>query len=186
MKESFDVGTTAPRRPIEYLYMLYFITHIPITIILDTQPVLPRWIFPKPCVDLLKWYTKVTPDPLMGDPKPWFIAFCFCEITIQLPCFFIGVYVFYKGVEKNKWCRIPLMLYGCHTATTVWSIAFEILFADFSTYNNPGPETMSDRLVLLAIYSPYLLIPFLLVFDTVFSKIYQPNNSIANNKSKVQ
>ncbi|KAK6192444.1 hypothetical protein SNE40_003911 [Patella caerulea] len=173
-------------RILDIVFFLYFVSHIPFTFFLNSQGIIPKRFFPKICVALKEWYTHAARDPLMGDPKPWFISFCFCEITIQLVCFFMGVYVFYKGVEKCRWSRIPLMLYGSHTATTVFSIGFEIMFGDFRDYNHPAPRNMNERLFLLAIYSPYLIIPLLLVFDTVFSPIYRETKITTNGKTKVK
>ena len=35
-------------RLIDYIFFLYFASHIPISLMFDSQTVVPRWIFPKP------------------------------------------------------------------------------------------------------------------------------------------
>ena len=64
--------------------------------------------------------------------------------------------------------RVPFIMYSAHVATTLVAIMAHILFYDFSNAKYPGPETREERLKLLAIYSPYLLIPLLLLVRAAF------------------
>ena len=35
-------------RLVDYVFFLYFTSHIPISLLVDSQTVLPKWIYPKP------------------------------------------------------------------------------------------------------------------------------------------
>ena len=67
------------------------------------------------------------------------------ELCLQLPFFFVAVKALYDRDEAAF--RIPFIVYGAHTATTMIPILGEIL----------GSATAPTRLAL--IYLPYLLFP---------------------------
>ena len=60
---------------------------------------------------------------------------------------FAGAYAYTAG---KAWIKLPATIYGISTATTVVPCLAEIAFANLS---------LNNRLVLMAIYTPYLLIP---------------------------
>ena len=76
----------------------------------------------------------------------------------------------YGCAEKNLWIRVPALVYAAHVATTLVPIMGHVLFYDFSDGNFPGPSTMKERLTLLAVYSPYLIIPLAIMLRLLFGK----------------
>ena len=135
---------------LEIIFLIYFITHIPITICLDLQALLGVY-YPSTLQSFNKWYAKEYNDQLMGDPPIWFKSFIFAELVFQLPFFFVAVYGLYF---KKGWIRIPSIVYGIHVATTVLPILATIVF---SSYN-----TTSEKLLLTSFYAPYFIIPLVL------------------------
>uniref|UniRef100_A0A8C5NPP0 Transmembrane protein 97 n=1 Tax=Junco hyemalis TaxID=40217 RepID=A0A8C5NPP0_JUNHY len=83
------------------LFALYFISHIPITALIDLQPLLPAGIAPR-AVNLLQQYAASFRDPLMLQPPEWFKAFIYCEAFLQLPFFPIAAYAFLKGGGNQR------------------------------------------------------------------------------------
>uniref|UniRef100_A0A8C8BGF9 Transmembrane protein 97 n=1 Tax=Otus sunia TaxID=257818 RepID=A0A8C8BGF9_9STRI len=81
----------------ERLFGLYFLSHIPVTLLVDLPLLLPDGLRPR---ELLEWYTATFRDPLMLQPPAWFKAFMYCEAVLQLPFFPVAVYAFLKG-----WCQ---------------------------------------------------------------------------------
>ena len=73
-----------------------------------------------------------------------------------------------------RWVRVPALVYSAHVSTTVLPILSHIAFHDFSHSALPGPTTPSERLTLIAIYAPYLLVPLLLLVTMLFSSDYRP------------
>ncbi|XP_045381348.1 sigma intracellular receptor 2 isoform X1 [Lemur catta] len=122
--------------------------------------------------NLLKWYAKEFKDPLLQDPPVWFKSFLFCELVFQLPFFPFATYAFFKG--SCKWIRTPAIIYSVHTMTTLLPILFTLLFEDFSKASGfKGPETLHERLTLVTVYVPYLLIPFILLLFMLRSPYYK-------------
>lgn len=66
------MGALAARRCVEWLLGLYFVSHIPITLFLDMQAVLPPELYPQEFSNLMRWYSKEFKDPLMQEPPVWF------------------------------------------------------------------------------------------------------------------
>ncbi|XP_075296380.1 sigma intracellular receptor 2 [Opisthocomus hoazin] len=154
----------------ERLFALYFLSHIPVTALIDLQPLLPAGLCPAALTDLLQWYAVTFRDPMMLQPPEWFKAFIYCEAFLQMPFFPVAAYAFFKG--GCKWIRTPAIIYSTHVATTLIAILAHILFHDFSTSEHLGPQTQRERLVLLSVYAPYLLIPLLILFTMLSSPHY--------------
>uniref|UniRef100_A0A7S0V657 EXPERA domain-containing protein n=1 Tax=Polytomella parva TaxID=51329 RepID=A0A7S0V657_9CHLO len=139
------------------VYLLFFLFHIPTTILIDSQGLIPRHLFPSWAVTLFDWHVAQNDDFLLRENRPWFKSLVYCECFIQLPFFFLASYAFLK---KRNWIRIPALIYGVHVSTTMAPILYEILFGD----------NFSDKRYQLAlIYAPYLAIPFMLSLSMAFS-----------------
>ena len=130
--------------------LVFLGTHIPATLMMDSQALLPPAVVPGFMRQLLDFHVRTNHDPLMADPPAWFKSFILFELLFQLPFFFIGFKAFYK---RRNWIRIPGVVYGAHTATTLIPILAEILH----------PATVfpdeAARWRLFFIYLPYLLVP---------------------------
>ena len=84
---------------IRLIYLGYFFTHIPITILLDLQGVLPSSIYDALGVsNFFIWYHTTFDDHLMGAPPIWLKSFLFSEMVFQLPFFFVAV----DALRKKK------------------------------------------------------------------------------------
>ncbi|XP_007246016.3 sigma intracellular receptor 2 [Astyanax mexicanus] len=172
-------------RVLEIIFFLYFASHIPITLFIDLQALLPEHVYPQALKDVLHWYAAEFKDPMVVDPPFWFKSFIFCEALVQLPFFPIATYAFLKG--KCRWIRTPTIIYATHVATTLIPILAHILYHNFPTAPYPGPQTMKERLTLVSVYAPYLLIPLMLLFTMLFSSAYnssQPQSGRALQKTK--
>lgn len=76
------------------------------------------------------------------------------------------------GVQNCQWIRVPFIVYSTHVTTTTIAICFHILMESFNHPKYPGPDTLKERLSLLAVYAPYLIVPFLMLLDSLFSGVY--------------
>ena len=70
----------------DYVAILYFAHHIPTTLLIDAQCVLPAYIFPEAVRDLLAWHVNVNKDPFVGvDARPpWFQGIVWAELLFQV------------------------------------------------------------------------------------------------------
>ncbi|CAH2219828.1 transmembrane 97 [Pelobates cultripes] len=158
-------------RLLEWIFFFYFFSHIPITLLVDLQPILPSSWYPQELLDLMKWYVVSFKDHMMMNPPAWFLSFVYCEGLVQLPFFPVAAYAFYKG--GCKWIRIPAIVYSAHVATTVIAIIAHVLFGEFQKYNGVDPPNQKERLTLVSIYAPYLVIPLLILLTMLFSPRYK-------------
>lgn len=168
------MGALTARRCVEWLLGLYFVSHIPITLFIDLQPVLPPELYPQQLSSLLQWYSREFKDPLMQDPPMWLKSFLVCELVFQLPFFPFAAYAFFKG--SCRWIRIPAIVYAVHTITTVIPILYILLFEDFSkavAFKGLRPENFRERLTLIGIYVPYLIIPLILLLFMLRNPYYK-------------
>lgn len=85
-----------------------------------------------------------------------------------------------------KWIRTPAIVYSVHVATTLVPILSHIMFHEFPVTPRAGPQTMQERLLLLSIYAPYLLVPLLILASMLLSPTYNSHsgNSSASPKKK--
>ncbi|XP_019366583.1 PREDICTED: transmembrane protein 97 [Gavialis gangeticus] len=170
----------AATRFLEWVFALYFLSHIPITLLIDLQILVPAsTVYPQKLTEMLKWYMESFKDAMMLESPAWFRTFVYCEAFLQLPFFPFAAYAFFKG--GCKWIRTPAIIYSTHVATTLLPVLAHILFHDFSQSKQQGPQAQQERLTLMSVYIPYLLIPLLILFTMLFSPQY---NQVEKKKKK--
>ena len=135
-------------------FLVFFLSHIPITMFIDAQAALPPACFPQVAIDLVAWYSSSAAfnDPLMRDQPEWFRHVVCCEVALQLPFFFVAVALLWR---RDNRLRVPGIMYGAHVATTMAPILGHFFFTPL--------VTEAQRAALVAVYSPYLLVPLWLV-----------------------
>ena len=73
------------------VFLAYFITHIPATMLIDAQVVLPERVVPTFAKRLLRWHIETNDDVLMANRPRWLVGLVTCELLFQLPFFFYAV-----------------------------------------------------------------------------------------------
>jgi hypothetical protein len=141
-------------------FLIFFGSHIPISIFVDSQALLPEWLYPSFLKDLLDFYAGFVQDPLMTRPDfggPWFHALIACELRIQLPFFFVAVRQLLGDTSASwpDWFRTACLVYGSHTCTTMVPILTVLM-------KNPESST-EQKCMALAVYLPYLIFPLWLL-----------------------
>eukprot|EP01063_Lacrimia_lanifica_P037207 TRINITY_DN7571_c0_g1_i1.p1 TRINITY_DN7571_c0_g1~~TRINITY_DN7571_c0_g1_i1.p1 ORF type:complete len:169 (+),score=57.16 TRINITY_DN7571_c0_g1_i1:397-903(+) len=134
-------------------FLAFFLSHIPITLLVDGQAAIPRALYPQFAIDLVDWYGAAFKDTLMTPPHaPWFRAVVAGELAFQLPFFFVASYALAtRRVDGAGWFRSGCMIYGAHTSTTLIPILASIA-SDAAT-------TVEEKAVLVGFYLPYLIFP---------------------------
>ena len=74
-------------------FLVFFSSHIAVTLVIDFQAIAPREWVPTVFADLLHWYASNLNDPLMSNPQelPWFQSLVALEVIFQVPFFFWAV-----------------------------------------------------------------------------------------------
>ncbi|KAJ2548588.1 Transmembrane protein 97 [Coemansia sp. RSA 1933] len=155
-----DQQTTSTKRSkLDTLFLVYFVSHIPITLSIDIQPLLPEGIVLRPLLALNEMLTQQLRDPFMvlGNKGhadlTWFRSFLVCELVLQLPFFFYAVWALWVSSPHR---HLPLLVYGAHVCTTMAPILGMLIFGDID-------RSCRERMVLFSMYVPYLLLPLAMV-----------------------
>lgn len=151
---------------VRLIFLVYFITHIPITLCIDLQALLPTSFYDHDIftfvnlASFLSWYTTTFGDHLMRQPPRWFQSFIAGELFLQLPFFFVAVYALWT---RKNFIRVPMVAYGAHVATTVVPILAEFV--------------ANEKYVLCCVYAPYLVVPlWLMLYFGVYGKPFGEKN----------
>jgi hypothetical protein len=152
----------------------FFASHLPITLLVDAQAVLPRALYswgPRRAIEL---YVAWSRDPLMRLPQPpqpalaWFRSIIGAELVLQVPFFVVALLALRGafdvraapprsgggvGLSSPPWLLTAAVAYGAHVATTLLPI-----LATFAAFEEKG-FTTGHRAALAAIYAPYLVMP---------------------------
>ncbi|XP_015682779.1 sigma intracellular receptor 2-like [Protobothrops mucrosquamatus] len=158
-------------RVLEWIFAFYFLTHSPITLLFDLQPLLPG-VYPSALSDMMTWYTTTFKDSIVASREPWSMSFLCFEAFPQLFFFPVAAYAFWKG--NCKWIRIPVIIYATHVITTMSACLAHILFTDFSNAKVPAPQTLQERLTLSVVYAPFLATSLVMLLFVLFSSAYKP------------
>ena len=102
-------------RPLDVLYLSYFVIHLLASIAIDAQltyPPFSQTLFPQTLQDVLKGYLSDSKDPFLLaalDRSPqhvWFRALLSSETFLQIPCFILGIAGLWKGklrLAMSQW-----------------------------------------------------------------------------------
>ena len=94
------------------VFLTYFVTHIPATMLIDAQVVLPPRVVPTFARNALRWHISTNNDVLMAHQPAWLRSLVMCELVFQLPFFFVAISALRRRDEGAKgW----LLAYGAHT-----------------------------------------------------------------------
>ncbi|KAJ1724976.1 Transmembrane protein 97 [Coemansia erecta] len=144
---------------LDRLYFGYFVSHIPITLLVDVVPLFSSERIPAFMLGLNRFLTEQLSDPFMvigttRSDMTWFRSLLACELVFQLPFFFYAAYAIWNRFPSR---HAPLLVYGAHVSTTMVPILGMLAFGDID-------RTLNQRLMLAGLYLPYLLIPLSMAF----------------------
>ncbi|KAH9167929.1 transmembrane protein 6/97 [Lactarius sanguifluus] len=169
------IRTPLTSRPIDLLYFIFFVVHIPATLLIDLQAVWPKHLIPESMQFLPPWYVGMSGDFLVGGSMgilgngsglAWFKSFLYLEALFQLPVFVIGAYGLWKD---SRGIYGLLALYGASTCTTTYACIAAILEAPTTSATtiaqNVVSVTSAQRFMLLFSHAPFFVIPLFLAVD---------------------
>jgi len=161
-------------RPIDLFYFVFFLIHIPSTLLVDCQAIWPKYLVSEFLQGIPSWYVSTSGDPLVGGAigiRPnaglgWFKSFLYLEALFQLPVFFIAA----RGLWKDSPGIYGLLvLYGASTATTTLACLVAILDTPLTSAVTVSQRIISissqQRLLLLSSYIPFFIIPLCIAID---------------------
>lgn len=137
------------------MYWWYFLIHIPITIFMDLNLVVSRDYQWSMLTKLLDFHIDTNHDILLIDRPGWLQVFGAIELLFQLPLFFYFVYQMPRPTRQH-W--VWMVVYGFNAALTTL-VCLVYVYQDQSRLSDP------EKFKLLAIYTPYLLLPLVMMVD---------------------
>lgn len=167
---------------IRVAFLCFFASHIPITLCIDGQGAFSQ-LYPLALRNLVAWYTNLFGDVLMKPPyDSWFSSLIFMEIFLQLPFFFVAIWIIFNFNKNEKgeqiqhypgWFQKACLIYGSHVSTTLIPI--------LGTFISSSEMTLNQKYVTIGVYLPYLIFPLLLVYyalvnDDTLSKSKEPKS----------
>ncbi|KAF9214268.1 hypothetical protein BGZ59_004028 [Podila verticillata] len=168
-------------RPKDLAMFVYFVAHIPLTLLMDLVPVYPWFIqtFIKPLRDFLVWYVATFKDPIMGNPDMmWFKTFLRMEGLIQLPIFIYSAWALYNNKRS---AALWICVYSAHVITTVLPCIETLAMGKPSHF----PIAISDnqKTLLMCMYSPWLFFPLWMLYEC-FGRVRSYEQGISTKKTK--
>ena len=168
-----------PQRPFDCLVVAFLVSHIPVTVLIDSQALFPAHYYPAFAQRAMKWYLADLQDPLVWYTAvhlpshtslyqvlcllqithlpSWFKVLTWSEIYVQLPFFFVAAYAFAFG---KSWIQKPTIIYGFFVASTMVCILGELALA---------PQPQHSPALLCGIYLPYLLMPLAMALRMLYT-----------------
>jgi len=162
-------------------FLGFFASHIFVTLFMTAQTILPPWIYPDFMTGLLPFYASQFNDTLMMLPFDlWFRSLVAVEVLVQVPFFVVAVCIL-SNADKysgSGWFKTTCLLYGSHAATTLIPILAITLFNEINS--------VSEKVVLLSFYFPYLIFPAWLIYICATNDdIFATNDDILGPKVKI-
>ncbi|TIA89659.1 hypothetical protein E3P99_01963 [Wallemia hederae] len=167
-------STDITQRPLDLFYALFLAFHLPTTLAIDLQSLYPQQLVPSFLKDFLHFWISISNDPILqggNTDSPlwaWIRSFLALEAVGQIPVFIFGSYGLYKGWKS---VQIPLLVYGVSAATTTFACLATVLALPVHAPPLPPPLigalalSPEQRTILLAAYTPYLIVPIFIACD---------------------
>ncbi|OCH87826.1 hypothetical protein OBBRIDRAFT_837098 [Obba rivulosa] len=169
-------------RPLDMLYFIFFMIHLPATLLVDLQALYPAHLVPPVIAQIPEYYITMSNDPLIGgvmgligDPAHfvWFRTFLFLEALFQIPVFILGM----RGLwNDSRSIYVLLLIYAASTTTTTLPCLSVILTTPLTTLKTQVADiafiTPLQQWLLLSSYIPFFLIPLMMTIDMAFRVLH--------------
>ncbi|KAH9951157.1 transmembrane protein 6/97 [Amylocystis lapponica] len=166
-----DVRVGLTSRPLDLIYFLFFMMHLPATLLVDLQALYPAWMVPNIMKIIPVFYFTLSKDPLIGgamgflgktDAYVWFKTFLTLEAFFQIPVFILGM----RGLWRNsRSIYVLLLIYAASTTTTTLPCLTVVWTTPLTSAETRAAMVHSvaypQKLMLLGCYIPFFLIPSL-------------------------
>ncbi|PVH18140.1 uncharacterized protein CXQ87_001057 [Candidozyma duobushaemuli] len=138
-------------------YYWYFVIHIPVTLVMDSTIVIPSEWQPAWQKALLAFHINTNKDFLLRELPLWLKISGTFELFVQLPIFFIAARALSRQCQK---VYVLMTVYGFNAFFTTF------LCLAYAWRDGPAHGLTNGELTnLLALYTPYFLIPLFMMVD---------------------
>ncbi|EGW30081.1 uncharacterized protein SPAPADRAFT_57543 [Spathaspora passalidarum NRRL Y-27907] len=149
-------------KTVDKIFLIYFISHIPITIFMDSTIIVPKEYQLELSKTLLDFHISANKDILLIHSPTWFKLFGVVELVFQLPLFFYFIYKLLVAPVLDSDYFIWTIVYGFNASFTTFVCMGWIIIEGQDLGLN-----LQEIANLCAIYSPYLIIPAWLLLNSI-------------------
>ncbi|KAF3674789.1 putative transmembrane protein 97-like [Capsicum annuum] len=96
-----------------FVYFIFTANSIPL---LNSQVVLPKYMFPSMLVDLMNWYIQEFGDYLASEKPHFFVGLVWLELLFSWPLCVLSLYAIAAG---KSWINTTCLVYGASTITSM-------------------------------------------------------------------
>jgi len=137
------------------LFLAYFIVHLPISLLIDTQLIFPRDPFPPFLRAVVDDWVRDVDDQLVGTRPLWYRTFVWCEMLLHIPYFLFAIYAF---ARERRWIRQITLVYAAQVLGSMVPIVIE----SWQRSTSIG-VSLDRKLRLQGVLAIWCLIPCLLL-----------------------
>ncbi|OQE36307.1 hypothetical protein PENCOP_c012G06384 [Penicillium coprophilum] len=138
-------------------YLLFFITHVPIILLIDTVPLLPTILQTNLSHRLRDFYITTYRDKFFEDPPTWFTVFIWMELLYHLP---ISIWAVRGLLKDHPLVPVHLLVFGIQVfITTLTSLVVVWSWTD---------RSVAEKQQLTMLYAPYMALGGFMALDMIF------------------
>ncbi|KAB8292533.1 hypothetical protein EYC80_008243 [Monilinia laxa] len=139
------MATSIFTRKLDLLYLVYFITHIPVMFLMDLQALYPPSLTPSFLTSIKNFYITTYNDQFFISPPIYFQLFIWLELLVHVPVSFWAI----GGLLRDS-PQTPLLLlpYSLEVFLTTLICIHEYLYWPLS----PAPKTRPNNFIRPHIY----------------------------------
>ncbi|KAL2415535.1 hypothetical protein ABEF95_001661 [Exophiala dermatitidis] len=154
-------GRRRPRplasRKLDIVYLVFFIIHVPVMLLIDLAPLQPAWLRPRLSYTLREYYLERYRDRYFEHPPAWFTAYMYLEAGYHLP---LSLWMMWNIPRDHILVPLHLLLFALETAITTLTCVVDV--AAWEGY------TAVQRKDLYGLYMPYLVVACIMGIDAFF------------------
>lgn len=138
-------------------YLLFFTTHLPIILLIDTTPLQPTSFQTTLSSQLRGYYISTYRDKFFElAPPPWFTAFLWMEVLYHIPA---SLWAVWGLVKEHPLLPVHLLVFGVQAFVTSVACLVEVWAWE--------DRTVLEKQNLTMLYGPYVMLGAYMAIDAV-------------------
>ncbi|KAJ5179535.1 hypothetical protein N7492_002745 [Penicillium capsulatum] len=142
----------------DYLYLIFFASHLPIIFLIDTVPLQPASLRLDLSLRLREYYIATYRDKFFEGPAPpWFSTFIWIELLYHVP---VSAWAVWGLLRDHPLVPVHLLVFGVEAFVTSLACLVEV-------WNWPD-RSVSEKQQLTMLYGPYVALGAGMALDMFF------------------
>jgi len=142
-------------RRLDIVYLIFFIIHLPVMLVVDLTPFYPASITPSFMTYLRSYYVTTYRDQFFISPPAWFTAYLYMELLYHIPLTLYAIRALWSAPLKPA-AMLHLLLFSTQAGLTTLTCIAEALSWD---------RSVEEQGKLMGLYVPYVAFAILMGSD---------------------